>query len=200
MAENAAQALEVLSTTRVEVVLLDADAAAVDAYAVCEQIQSKYSTRDMAVVFLGHSTDGSRKIRALQAGAADYLSKPVSAEELLLRLHRHLALVRGRRALEEQNARLRMELKTFHHRAGMLLEQNACDLDFTDTIEAAAPAPAPTRPEHQSLMDIERNHIVRILEQTGWRIEGTRGAAHALGLHPSTLRGRLRKLGVRRAA
>ncbi|MGH7926792.1 MAG: helix-turn-helix domain-containing protein, partial [Candidatus Binatia bacterium] len=36
------------------------------------------------------------------------------------------------------------------------------------------------------------------LEQTRWRIEGTHGAAAILGVNPSTLRSRMRKLGIRR--
>ena len=48
------------------------------------------------------------------------------------------------------------------------------------------------------LVDVERAHILRVLRATGWRIEGPRGAATTLGLKPSTLRSRMRKLGVRR--
>ena len=42
---------------------------------------------------------------------------------------------------------------------------------------------------------MERAYIVRVLESAGWQIEGERGAARILGLNPSTLRGRMRKLG-----
>jgi formate hydrogenlyase transcriptional activator len=48
------------------------------------------------------------------------------------------------------------------------------------------------------LVDVERAHILRVLYSTGWRIEGPRGAAAVLGLKPSTLRSRMRKLGIRR--
>jgi transcriptional regulator with GAF, ATPase, and Fis domain len=49
------------------------------------------------------------------------------------------------------------------------------------------------------LVDVERAHILRVLQATAWRIEGSRGAAVALGLKPSTLRSRMRKLGVNRS-
>jgi transcriptional regulator with GAF, ATPase, and Fis domain len=49
-----------------------------------------------------------------------------------------------------------------------------------------------------TLEEVERNHIQRMLSTTLWRIEGRRGAAELLGLKPSTLRSRLRKLGIRR--
>jgi formate hydrogenlyase transcriptional activator len=45
---------------------------------------------------------------------------------------------------------------------------------------------------------MERAHIKSVLERTSWVIEGERGAARILGLNPSTLRGRLRKLGIRK--
>jgi transcriptional regulator with GAF, ATPase, and Fis domain len=51
-----------------------------------------------------------------------------------------------------------------------------------------------------TLQSVERDHILRILASTAWRIEGPRGAARALGLKPSTLRSRLQKLSIRRAS
>jgi len=52
----------------------------------------------------------------------------------------------------------------------------------------------------QSLQEIERSHIVAVLKQTRWRIDGPNGAAQALNLNPSTLRSRMKKLGIRRDA
>jgi PAS domain S-box-containing protein len=48
------------------------------------------------------------------------------------------------------------------------------------------------------LAEMERDHILRTLQETGWRIEGQRGAAQLLGMNPSTLRTRMRKLDIRR--
>jgi transcriptional regulator with GAF, ATPase, and Fis domain len=55
----------------------------------------------------------------------------------------------------------------------------------------------PPRPD-ESLHDTERAHIVRVLERCRWTIEGRGQAAERLGLNPSTLRNRMRKLGIRR--
>jgi transcriptional regulator with GAF, ATPase, and Fis domain len=49
-----------------------------------------------------------------------------------------------------------------------------------------------------TLEAIERQHIMRVLEATGWRISGPKGTAEILGLNPSTLRSRLKKLGIQR--
>jgi PAS domain S-box-containing protein len=51
-----------------------------------------------------------------------------------------------------------------------------------------------------TLQDRERAHIIEILNQTHWRIEGPNGAAFVLGLRPSTLRSRMQKLGIERRA
>jgi len=47
---------------------------------------------------------------------------------------------------------------------------------------------------------MEKNHIFEVLHQTNWRIEGPKGAALVLGLHPNTLRSRMRKLGIQKSA
>jgi formate hydrogenlyase transcriptional activator len=48
------------------------------------------------------------------------------------------------------------------------------------------------------LAAVERRRLSRVLHATGWRISGERGAAAALGLNPSTLRYRIKKLQIRR--
>ena len=48
----------------------------------------------------------------------------------------------------------------------------------------------------KTLEAVERDHIVRILEQTQWKVSGKNGAAEILGLNRSTLRARMRKLGI----
>lgn len=55
-----------------------------------------------------------------------------------------------------------------------------------------------TNDRQQSLQEVERRHIAQVLQECGWVIEGSSGAAAILGLEPSTLRYRLRKLGLKR--
>jgi formate hydrogenlyase transcriptional activator len=49
-----------------------------------------------------------------------------------------------------------------------------------------------------TLREVERRHIIRVLGDVRWRIEGPGGAAQVLGLKPSTLRSRMLKLGITR--
>jgi DNA-binding NtrC family response regulator len=50
----------------------------------------------------------------------------------------------------------------------------------------------------ETLENVERNHILRALNETGWVIHGKKGAAEILGINPSTLRSRMEKLGIKR--
>jgi formate hydrogenlyase transcriptional activator len=46
------------------------------------------------------------------------------------------------------------------------------------------------------LDEVQRRHIMRVLKQTFWRIEGAKGAAAILGINPGTLRSRMKRLGI----
>jgi transcriptional regulator with GAF, ATPase, and Fis domain len=50
----------------------------------------------------------------------------------------------------------------------------------------------------KSLQAMEKDHIIRVLEETNWRIDGPKGAALILDMNPSTLRSRMRKLGIQK--
>jgi PAS domain S-box-containing protein len=49
-----------------------------------------------------------------------------------------------------------------------------------------------------TLEDVERAHIVSVLTQTNWRVSGEKGAAKILGLNPTTLEARMKKMGIHR--
>ena len=48
------------------------------------------------------------------------------------------------------------------------------------------------------LAEYERNYIIKVLESTYWRVDGPKGAARVLDMHPETLRSRMRKLGIKK--
>jgi transcriptional regulator with GAF, ATPase, and Fis domain len=62
---------------------------------------------------------------------------------------------------------------------------------------AAEMQTGPTRVSKQ-LSDVERDHIRSVVESSGWRIRGDGGAAEILGLKPTTLEARMKKLGITR--
>ena len=74
------------------------------------------------------------------------------------------------------------------------MADEALQLQVVDRTHAEATLAGGSR----TLEEIERLHILMVLQKTGGLIEGPKGAAGILGLNPSTLRGRIKKLGIRR--
>jgi PAS domain S-box-containing protein len=85
------------------------------------------------------------------------------------------------------------ELENVIERAVILSDGPELEIDPEVLPVAAAPA---EEAGARSLVSVERDHILGVLEQAGWVIEGANGAARVLGLHPNTLRSRMKKLGV----
>ena len=87
--------------------------------------------------------------------------------------------------------------------AGPELELGSDALPGASMAEASPPAvggrPGPPRAASGSLHEVERQHIVDTLRATAWRVDGSGGAAERLGMNPSTLRSRMKKLGISRS-
>ena len=66
-----------------------------------------------------------------------------------------------------------------------------------DRLEVS-PATGASDRSGKTLEEIERAHILEVLENTDWKIEGKNGTAEILGLNAGTLRSRMRKLSIRR--
>jgi transcriptional regulator with GAF, ATPase, and Fis domain len=60
------------------------------------------------------------------------------------------------------------------------------------------PAAMPAADAAERIDQVERAHFEQVLERCGWRINGNGNAAEILGMHPNTLRSRLKKLGIAR--
>jgi transcriptional regulator with GAF, ATPase, and Fis domain len=78
-----------------------------------------------------------------------------------------------------------------------LIVSNDMTLNLAEPLPLLSPL---LEPYSGRLAQIERAHICQMLSRYGWLIEGPRGAASALGMNPSTLRGRMRKLQILRPA
>jgi Nif-specific regulatory protein len=86
------------------------------------------------------------------------------------------------------------ELQNVIERAAILARGPVVEIDEAldqRLTESDQPPPITT------LREMERAHILRVLEEAFWVIDGPRGAARLLGLHPNTLRSRLQRLGIR---
>ncbi len=86
------------------------------------------------------------------------------------------------------------ELESVIERAVIISQGSA--LQVMDRFDAFHKTEEPGVQEIKALVDLEHDHIVQVLQKTGWRIEGKNGAALILGLNASTLRARMRKYGI----
>jgi formate hydrogenlyase transcriptional activator len=86
------------------------------------------------------------------------------------------------------------EVQNVIERAAILARGPIVEID--EAIEQRL-LPSSHPPPITSLQDVERAHILHVLTETRGIIEGPRGAARILGLHPNTLRFRLQKLGIK---
>lgn len=93
------------------------------------------------------------------------------------------------------------ELRNVIERAVITSPGPALQLPEAIVKDAAKKAPdveGGSAPSLLRLQEIEHDHIVRVLKAKDWRISGERGAARVLGLNPSTLRFRMKKLGIKK--
>ncbi len=89
------------------------------------------------------------------------------------------------------------ELQNVIERAAILATGPVLDVDVGPPgLRAPSVVGAAAGPADDRLDDVQRAHIVSVLETTGGVIEGDKGAAGILGLHPNTLRSRMKKLGI----
>ncbi|MEQ9619758.1 MAG: PAS domain S-box protein [Deltaproteobacteria bacterium] len=83
------------------------------------------------------------------------------------------------------------ELRNVIERAVIITKDDKLNIDLP-SVERQSAIKA------KSLNELEKNHIVEILNTTNWRIRGKAGAAELLGLKPTTLESRMRRLGIER--
>ena len=67
-----------------DLILLDTDLPGMDGFKVCARIRSLEEGRGVPVIFISDSGDKELVVRALEAGAFDYIQKPLHAAELTL--------------------------------------------------------------------------------------------------------------------
>jgi transcriptional regulator with GAF, ATPase, and Fis domain len=81
------------------------------------------------------------------------------------------------------------ELENVIERAVINVRDNTLRVELPETPSFAVD-------DQKTLEEVERQHILRVLEETNWRIAGPQGASAILGINPSTLRSRMQKLGI----
>lgn len=109
-AYNGREALEIIRTDAPDIVLLDIMMPEINGYEVCEKIKHQSSTQFIPVVMVTALSEMENKIKAIEAGADDFLTKPINSIELITRVksllkakYFHDQLVKSKEKIESHN-------------------------------------------------------------------------------------------------
>ena len=111
VAKNGEIALSIAGKARPDLILLDIMMPGIDGYEVCRQLKSVPATADIPVIFLSALGDTEDKVKGLQLGAVDYITKPFQPDEVIARVNTHLTIHRLKREVESRKDQLEHELK-----------------------------------------------------------------------------------------
>ena len=105
-AANGIEGFKILLTEKIDLVLCDVEMPGMDGFKFLNMVNSRKELRDIPVLLLTSHNELETKIRGLEQGASDYLTKPFSPEELLARVKIHLKIKTLQDHLKESNQRL----------------------------------------------------------------------------------------------
>ena len=109
-AKSGPAALKIAKRMKPELVLLDIMMPEMDGYEVCRLLKEDPDTRGAAVIFCSALDDTESKVKGLELGAVDFITKPFQPEEVIARVTTHLAVQQLAASLEAQNHHLQKEL------------------------------------------------------------------------------------------
>ena len=106
IAKNGDSALRIVAKAKPSLVLLDIMMPGMDGYEVCYQLKANPETQNTTVMFLSALDDTRDRVRGLEAGAVDFISKPFQAEEVIARVQTQLKIHKLERTLAARNRQL----------------------------------------------------------------------------------------------
>ncbi len=92
--------------TQPELVLLDVQLPGIDGFETCRRLKANPATAHIPVIFMTVLSEAADKVRGLEAGAVDYITKPIDETELLARVNTQLRLHALQAQLQQVNAQL----------------------------------------------------------------------------------------------
>jgi diguanylate cyclase (GGDEF)-like protein len=108
IARNGEGALRQAEFAKPDLILLDVIMpSGIDGFETCRRLKAYETTKEIPVIFLTALSDAVDKIKGIEAGGADYVTKPFNGLELLARIETHLELSRYRKELKQTNRELR---------------------------------------------------------------------------------------------
>ena len=128
VAQDGEEALARASFVLPDLILLDVLMPGIDGFETCRRLKADLRTRDIPVIFMTALGDTADKLAGFEAGAVDYMTKPLDGAEVRARIDTHLTLHRLRRELAGQNAQLQREIAA-HAQAQEALERSNRELE-----------------------------------------------------------------------
>lgn len=110
VAEDGKRAIELADYAPPDLILLDVLMPHMDGFETCHRLKANPATQDIPIIFLTAVTDHANKVKGLNLGAVDYITKPLDHKEVLARVNIHLRLQNLTKKLTEQNERLEAEI------------------------------------------------------------------------------------------
>ena len=107
LAEDGKMGLQTAATEHPDLILLDLILPEMDGYQVCRQIKKETATSDIPVIMLTSKSEPADKVRGLEMGASDYVTKPFDEGELMARVNIHLQIRELHERLKEKNRQLK---------------------------------------------------------------------------------------------
>jgi signal transduction histidine kinase len=121
-ADQALQAAK--SDPQPDLILLDVKMPEIDGYEVCRRLKADQSTQSIPVIFVTAMDRKRDEVQGFEAGAVDYIAKPIVQETLLARVEVHLALQENQKLLALSNN----ELEEMHQLVNKFIGMTAHDL------------------------------------------------------------------------
>lgn len=107
---NGQLALQGVQMAPPDLILLDINMPTINGYEVCEKLKSSEQSCDIPIIFISALDEVLDKVKAFNVGGVDYITKPFYLEEVLVRVETQLTQRRISKQLQEQNARLQLEI------------------------------------------------------------------------------------------
>lgn len=111
VAEDGESAIALAEYAPPDVILLDILMPGIDGFETCRRLKANPATQEIPVIFLTAVSDNVDKVKGLNLGAVDYITKPLNHEEVLARVNTHVRLQNLTRQLTAQNERLEKEIQ-----------------------------------------------------------------------------------------
>lgn len=94
-----------------DLILLDAIMPHMDGYEVCQRLKSNPKTAEIPVIFLSFLTENEERVKAFKFGCCDYINKPFSLDEILIKIEKQLNLKAAREEIMQMSAEFKQEAK-----------------------------------------------------------------------------------------